>query len=296
MTLPAGLASRLKAEEAAKKTKASLVKSVTFGIPIAVVLLAFALCFMSNPTSWDLTTDESTGQSEAGWMNDVLEEKRNGDLLFENEHFEPATKYYIKAMKMAKKHAQDKTTTPEESVLMGTYLANSLGMTYVKIGNDTQATTWYQYGLDLDANHLELNYNLGNLLTRAEKWIDAEKHYRKVHRFKPNFPPAMLGLAYVLQKQGINIDESRTLLLDAWEIEKDADIAAQLGWQFMAESDAEKALEWLNVASDMGHVDAANQRNELLAAWLHTQAKMTTTTAGNGHHDGDTIALNEPAL
>ncbi|RHY11873.1 hypothetical protein DYB25_000022 [Aphanomyces astaci] len=302
---PPGLTLRLKDEDAAKKAKATRANAVIFGIPVAIVLLAIWLSSLSVDSGsllsdwtrrWvdDLAATLIPSQN-AGWLPDVADQKQRGDILVEANHLQPALVYYHNALKLAVQHDHNKAATPDESKRMRSHLANSMAMTYVKLGNDTQAATWYKHGLDVDDNNAELHYNYANLCVRQEKWVPAEAHYRKVLELKPLNPPAMLSLAYVLQQEGA-LDEARTLLLEAWDVDNtDADIAAQLGYQYMAETDVSNALEWLNTAADMGHEEAALQRNELLSAWMRTQEQMTAG-ATQGSHDGDTMTLEEPVL
>ncbi|ETV95657.1 hypothetical protein H310_11076 [Aphanomyces invadans] len=300
-----GLTSRLKAEEAAKKAKAKRTKAIALGFPVAIVLFAIWLSTLSDDTASLLSNwtarlvDDMVAKLNpspyTGWLPDVADQKHRGDILVNANHLEPALVYYHKALKLAAEHDRNKSATSDESKRMRAYLANSMAMTYVKLGNDTQASTWYKHGLDVDDNNAELHYNYANLCVRQEKWVVAEAHYRKVLTLKPLYPPAMVSLAHVLQKEG-GFAEARTLLVDAWDLDKtDADTAAQLGYQYMIETEVSKALEWFNIAADMGHQEAALQRNELLAAWMRTQERMAAS-ASDGAHNGDTMQLPEPDL
>ncbi|CAK4623764.1 unnamed protein product [Aphanomyces euteiches] len=285
-----GLAARIKA----RKSTPLLAK---YGVPIALLLLAIGVCLLPESIDlWPTTEVEPSLKTPGGWMRDVVDEKRRGDLLFDAEQFEPALEFYIRAMNLAVKHHKENSATPDESKLMRSYLSNCLAMTYVQLGKDAEATTWYKRGLEINGDHLELLYNYANLCSRTEKWVAAEGYYRKVLKLKPSFQPAMASLAFVLQQQGA-LEDSRTLLLDSWDLSKDdPEVAAQLGWQYMAESDSLKALEWFDVAVKMGHEDAKKQRDDIMAAWMKTQEMMAASSQSIGNHESDTMPLADPVL
>ncbi|OQR92567.1 hypothetical protein ACHHYP_03498 [Achlya hypogyna] len=282
MPKPQGLAQRLKAQSQAKKKQGWLTKAATFGIPMAFVILAIVLALCSDISDSDPSESLRT---RSGWMKDVATTKRRGDSYYQSAQYEIAIHHYKTALRTVRAHDEAKITTKDESKRMQAYLANSLGLSFVKLGNQTQAQTWYEKGLSVDSEHLELLYNYANLCVRTQRLLQAEKHYRKALELKPDFDLAMMGLAHVLQQHEA-WDEARTLLFTAWEIGKDKDVAAQLGWQYMSEHNADRALEWLTIAADMGHKEAKRQRDELLVVWQKTREKMA-----QGADQSDTIEL-----
>ncbi|OQS06550.1 hypothetical protein THRCLA_01412 [Thraustotheca clavata] len=278
-----GLVQRRKAENDAKRKKHKLAKTAAWGVPLAIVLFAIFLSFTHNVEEMDTNL-----RLPSGWMKDVAMTMRKGDTYYDSEQFDTAILYYKKAMKAVQIHDKERTTTQEESKLMRSYLFNSLGLSYVQLGNQTQAMTWYEKGLAVNGDHLELLYNYANVCAETKRWLQAEKHYRRAIELKPDFDLAMLSLAYVLQQHEA-WDEARSLLFTAWEISKDKDIAAQLGVQYMIEHNADRALEWLTIAADLGHERAKHQRDELLQIWQKTRESLNKAT-----EQGDTIELAEP--
>ncbi|EQC31287.1 hypothetical protein SDRG_10890 [Saprolegnia diclina VS20] len=282
MSKPHGLATRLKAKDDAKKRKETLVKTAVFGIPMAIVLVAIVMAFFSDGIELDAS---DSLRAPSGWMKDVATTKRRGDSYYSAEQYDVAIEYYKSALRSVRTHDAEKITTKDETKLMRAYLSNSLALSYGHLGNTTQAESWYEKGLSVDSEHLELLYNYANHLAETKRWLHAEKHYRKAIALKPDFDLAMMGLAFVLQQHEA-WDEARTLLFTAWEIAKDKDVAAQLGWLYLSERNADRALEWLSIAADLGHVGARQQRDELLLVWQKTRESMHKAS-----DQGDTIEL-----
>lgn len=102
---------------------------------------------------------------------------------------------------------------------------NDLGVAYESAGKPGLARREYRRALKLDSGLTIARVNLGNLDASEARWRSAEKHYRRALRDAPADPHALNNLAWVLYRQGRNLDEAEAFARRALESASDADTA-----------------------------------------------------------------------
>lgn len=102
---------------------------------------------------------------------------------------------------------------------------NDLGVAYESAGKPDLARREYRRALRLDAGLAIARINLGNLDAAEERWSTAEKHYRRALKDAPEDPHALNNLAWVLYRQGRDLDQAEAFARRALSIAGHADTA-----------------------------------------------------------------------
>ena len=88
---------------------------------------------------------------------------------------------------------------------------NDLGVSYERDGETELAAREYRRALRVDPHFARARVNLGNLEAAANRWTEAEVHYRRALQDAADDPDALNNLAYALLRRGRNLAEAEAL-------------------------------------------------------------------------------------
>ncbi len=172
--------------------------------------------------------------------------------------------------------------------------AHLLGLALKDTGDWDQGEHWLRFSLTLEPQRGEFHANLGNLLRKRRKLMDAESAYREALRRLPGFPPALLGLAqtWVDLGRGAEAEAPCRALLgrDANDAETWETLALALTQQRRT-AEAEHAHRRA-IALNPGSAVAHHNLGELLVRLERPEAVASLERARSLGGDGYEVAYN----
>jgi tetratricopeptide (TPR) repeat protein len=116
----------------------------------------------------------------------------------------------------------------------------------------------YTKALAMDPDNALIHFRLGGLYEEKGDYDAAVEHLQACLALDPRNAKACNYLGYMLAEQGANLDEAKTLIERALDIEpKNGYYLDSLGWVYYQEKEMEKAIEFLQLAvRHLDHDDA----------------------------------------
>jgi Tfp pilus assembly protein PilF len=100
-------------------------------------------------------------------------------------------------------------------------------------------------------------FGRGIVLERTKQWPKAELDMKKALELSPDQPHVLNYLGYSWVDQGLHLDEGMKMLMQATALRPDdGAITDSVGWAFYRTGQFDKAVEWLERASEQKGDDA----------------------------------------
>jgi len=130
----------------------------------------------------------------------------------------------------------------------------SRGLRLDREAADQDAARAYRRAIEIDAEHVEAQINLGRLLHNSRRYAEAEAHYRRALEREPDHPIAAFNLGVVLEDQGA-IDAAieayiLALTLDPALPDAHYNLARLYGWRGDRELAAQHLARFEALSSD----------------------------------------------
>ena len=244
------------------RSKSLRSKCIAFGIPLFILIAGLFLTFLPGEEGKIILSNSLTAE----WPSEVFPDKKQGDYHYLRDEQEEALVYYVNAWNKMEK-------VKKKSARHVAILANNVAGATKAIHGVERSVEWYDKAVTADPNHFESLFNYGNTLANLGKRVLAQGHYQKALQIRPNSVSVLKVLASVIRHDASNGKDSegllygKMLLLKAFEIDPtDSEIMASLGLQYMSLHDIPKAVDYLQMAADLGHKEAKTQLVYLLKA------------------------------
>ena len=115
--------------------------------------------------------------------------------------------------------------------------------------------------ITVDERHWPVFFGRGIVLERTKQWPKAEADMKKALELSPEQPHVLNYLGYSWIDQGLHLDEGMKMLQRATELRPDdGAITDSVGWAFYRLGQYDKAVEWLERASEQKGDDADHRR------------------------------------
>lgn len=201
--------------------------------------------------------------------------------------------YYTAQMKKANNLMLTENYKAAELLLKSLALETNSYQLYLDLGDvlrvsnkQGEAIEYYEKAIDkltkVENQHWILFYALGISYEQDGEWDKAEKNFKKALELSQNHYLVLNYLGYSWIKQGKNVDEAFSMIVDAYnQAPNDGNIADSLGWALYRLGLYDKAVVYMERASELEPANAVisdhlgdaywygGRKNEATFQWKH---------------------------